>query len=90
MAKTRKGTKGRPPPATTVGKRRVLYVRLEASLADWIDRLAALEGRSTNKWVERALGAACETAARELARRERSDDSADDVSAGGNPVRGGP
>jgi len=73
------------PPATTAGRKRVLYIRLEASLADWIDRLAAENGRSTNNWVERALSHACQEAARELAQRDQ-----DDVTAGGNPVRGSP
>lgn len=72
-------------PDATVGKRVQMNIRVSASLKDWIERLAAQDKRTTNNWVERALAEACERTVRRLA-----DQDQDDVTAGGNPVRGGP
>lgn len=60
----------RAPAATSV-KRHTLHIRVEPSLADWIKRLAAQDGRTVNNWCERALGQACEQTVRELAGRDR-------------------
>jgi hypothetical protein len=68
-----------PPPAP---KRAQLNVRLDLSLKEWIERLAAEDKRTVNNWVERALAHACEQFVRELTRREQAD-----ITAGGNPVR---
>ena len=81
---TKPKRKRKAPPATSA-KRHTLHIRVEPSLADWIKRLAKHDRRTVNNWCERALTRACEQTARELARRDE-----DDVTAGGNPVRGSP
>lgn len=60
-----------------------MNIRISATLKDWIERLAAQDKRTTNNWVERALAEACERTVRRMADQ-------DDVTAGGNPVRGSP
>lgn len=54
----------------TAQPRHTLHIRVEPSLAEWIARLARLDGRTINNWCERQLRAACHATMHDMNRRE--------------------